>query len=1151
MDRAQALEVIGLDDSATQEQVASACKIQSEQLAGRISSAPTPALRAKYEAALGEISKAAQVLGAADVIDVVPNAPGRPHPHETPLSQTKLHDLPSSTPIPTMSDSKAAALDELQLGQQLGLQQGQVLAGRYEVRKLIGMGGMGAVYSAFDSHLDEEIAIKVLTPSLLKNEQARERFMNEARTSSRLSHPNIVNVHDVQREGELFFLTMELLRGKSLRQEIEEKTQAGKPFSLEEVKAVAKAVGDALSFAHATTIHRDIKPENIWIGSNGEIKLMDFGIARVLSNTRLTQTAMVMGTAYYMAPEQLQGSREIDARADQYALAVVLYEMLTGKIPAGRVKSVRVLRPTAPEGISAAIDKALESDPAERYENVAAFLAQLNGKVEASRRKKILAGAVAAAVVLAAAFIAFTPPGNRLGQRMADLVVSPDVITSLKLSNASQRKITVAWDNEPVNATKLVVLRSEASAEGYAPVGEVDPGAKSYTDDRGIDPEKVYFYKVLAKNSAGKYSKLTNTPPLKVESLPQPPPAPSQLEIARKGTEELELAWKGKYPPGTVATLLRSTEANGKFTPIAENIELIDGENKYTDAQDLQPDTQYFYKLVAQYKGVSSPVMPPKAQRTLPLPPEKPAVKPTDVTQTTVKLTWPDSYKPGTAMRIERSELKNSNYETIADAHDAKLGSFEDSVDPKKQYFYKVTAVYDTQPSPVAGPIEVMTKPPQPGVVTALKGTARDGKILLSWAAAADPAITYRVRQLVPETNQYTTLAELKSEQSTYEHAAPADKDLKFDVTALNSGVESTPAAITVPAAPKLTATQSEHGALLEWQPSSAASNFQIYRVDVSRVPEKIKETTERMFVDNTAKPGMEYEYFVSAVSGNNQGISESPRQKVVIPLDVPQNIRVTAKDGKSAEIAWDKPVAATVSGFEIERTDTATSTPARFTVDRAAASYVDTGLAAGKTYIYKVASLGGKGERAVSADTIFTMTGPVTTAASTSSRGSGGSSRKSGGGGGGKQTAAKVPARHTATPHPPVEQTPQHTPHHPPPPTHTPRPSPTQAPTPTPATATPTDPRVTTPQFPTKTPRPPMHTYVPIKKTPLIKIAPPLATMIRTTPATKIAPTATPQQGASRQTRERIDSAREAVGVAVSKLRKSNGDNEDENKNP
>jgi fibronectin type 3 domain-containing protein len=1133
MNREQALQVIGLDENATPDQAASACKIQSEQLAARITSAPTPALRHKYEAALDEIAKAASVLGV-EIINIAP--PGM-HSHDTPLSQTQLHDLPSSTPLPTMSDSKAAVLDDLQSGQQLGLQQGQVLAGRYEIRRLIGMGGMGAVYSAFDSHLDEEIAIKVLTPSLLKNEQARERFMTEARTSARLSHPNIVNVHDVQREGELFFITMELLRGKSLRQEIESKSKAGETFGIDEVKAVARAVGEALTFAHGTTIHRDVKPENIWIGSDGNIKLMDFGIARVLSASRLTHTAMVMGTAYYMAPEQLHGSREVNARADQYALAVVLYEMLTGRIPAGRVKSAHTLRPDVPENFSAAIDKALESDPDDRFESIPAFLAQLGGAASMPRRRKKVLYASAGAAVVVILLMSLTPAGGRVGRRIVDVVRRPPVITDVQVSNAAQKLITVKWNNEPPNATKLVVLRSDNSREGFSPVGEVDPGVKSYTDTRGIDPEKTYYYKVIARNTAGKYAKVTNTPPLKAESLPQPPPLPSQFDIARKGTQELELTWKGKYPAGTVATLLRSSDPNGEFAPIAQDIEVIDGENRYTDTQDLKPGTDYYYRLIASYRGVASPAMHPKSQRTLPEAPEKPEAKPEEITQSTVKLAWPNDYKPGTTMRIERSELKNSNYEVITQAHDAALGVFEDSVEPKKQYFYKLTAVYDTQPSAVTGPIEVMTKPPQPGALKGLRATARDGKVVLAWAAAADPSITYRVRYLSPETNQYTVLADVDAEQTSYEHAVPADKDLKYEVIALNSGVESAPATITVPATPKLAALPSDQGAVLEWTPAGAASNFAIYRVDVSRVPEKLVETSERMFVDSTAKPGTEYDYFVSAISAT-QGASESPRQKVAIPLAMPRNVRVVAKDASSAEIAWEKSDAATLTGYEIERTDSGSSTPVRFTVDRAATTYLDTGLTPGMTYAYKLSALGGNNSRSMSSYAGVTMgtavaSAPAAPGVSKPSSGgrsaparSGGASRSTSGGGGGKQTASKAPAR--ATPAPAAPATEGHA-------TETPCPDPTPTPNRTPRPGggqqqqppkeTP-DPRVTTPPF-GQTPRPP------------IKVAP-TPHHSQGTPQPQQRP---PQQ---QQIRQDVESARALLDATFSTLQGRSRDRED-----
>ena len=281
---------------------------------------------------------------------------------------------------------------------------GQVLAERYEVRAQLGSGGMGVVFAAFDRVRQEEVAIKVLLPHLLADPKARERFLNEARIASSLSHPNIVRVFDVQQTTGLTFLTMERLKGRSLRQEITHRQQTAERFKPAECSRSPSRCVAALHHAHGFTVHRDVKPENIWLGEDGTVKLMDFGIARLLRPSQFTSTGLALGTAYYMAPEQLRG-QEVDHRADQFALGVVLYELLTGEIPQGVIRPPHMLRRSVPAGMSQAIMKALESRPEARYADVAAFgraLAARPGSGVGTR-----AGTAVAVVVLLAAVVTF------------------------------------------------------------------------------------------------------------------------------------------------------------------------------------------------------------------------------------------------------------------------------------------------------------------------------------------------------------------------------------------------------------------------------------------------------------------------------------------------------------------------------------------------------------------------------------------------------------------------------------------------------------------------------------------------------------------------------------------------------------------------
>ena len=280
-------------------------------------------------------------------------------PHASPLPGTG--DLPSGLPPPQ--------------GMATAMRPGQVLCQRYELKARIGVGGMGEVFSALDRVRGEEIAIKVLLPHLLQHSVAQQRFAAEAKISIELAHPNIVNVFDLQREGEYRFLTMELLEGRSLRDWMNSRADSRTPYSVDEVLQLAQAVGGALDYAHKKTVHRDVKPENIWVCENAadgaQYKLMDFGIARLMSNSQMNQTRTAMGTAYYMAPEQLISGVEVDARADQFSLAVVLYELLAGEKPLGRAKSLHERNRKVPKAMSLAIDKALSPRPHERFPSMA------------------------------------------------------------------------------------------------------------------------------------------------------------------------------------------------------------------------------------------------------------------------------------------------------------------------------------------------------------------------------------------------------------------------------------------------------------------------------------------------------------------------------------------------------------------------------------------------------------------------------------------------------------------------------------------------------------------------------------------------------------------------------------------------------------
>jgi serine/threonine-protein kinase len=269
------------------------------------------------------------------------------------------------------------------------LEPGQLLANRYEIKRVLGAGGMGMVYKAVDMELGETVAIKTLRPEMMDMDPAAlDRFRSEIRLARKISHRNVVRTHDIGESNGLYFITMEYVEGSSLKDLIIARGRLPAPA----VIAIGKQLCRALEVAHeAGVIHRDIKPQNMVVEADGVLKVMDFGIARLQSRSEgHTQAGMVVGTPEYMSPEQLRGD-ELDARADLYSAGVVLYESLTGKLPhiadtpgalIGKVLSETPVPPRASvaevsPALSAVIMQALSKDREQRPRTALDFLALL------------------------------------------------------------------------------------------------------------------------------------------------------------------------------------------------------------------------------------------------------------------------------------------------------------------------------------------------------------------------------------------------------------------------------------------------------------------------------------------------------------------------------------------------------------------------------------------------------------------------------------------------------------------------------------------------------------------------------------------------------------------------------------------------------
>ncbi|ANU22862.1 Stk1 family PASTA domain-containing Ser/Thr kinase [Planococcus donghaensis] len=206
---------------------------------------------------------------------------------------------------------------------------GKSINGRYKIKELIGGGGMSNVYLAHDMILDRDIAIKILRYDFSNEEELRRRFQREALSTTSLAHPNIVNIFDVGEDGPIHYLVMEYVPGKTLKDYIIEHS----PVAPERAVEIMKQLASALAHAHHNQIvHRDIKPQNILMDDQGNVKISDFGIAMALSATSYTQTNSVLGTVHYLSPEQARGGTA-NKKSDIYSLGIVMYELITGKLP--------------------------------------------------------------------------------------------------------------------------------------------------------------------------------------------------------------------------------------------------------------------------------------------------------------------------------------------------------------------------------------------------------------------------------------------------------------------------------------------------------------------------------------------------------------------------------------------------------------------------------------------------------------------------------------------------------------------------------------------------------------------------------------------------------------------------------------------------
>ncbi|MEX1158232.1 MAG: protein kinase, partial [Thermomicrobiales bacterium] len=354
----------------------------------------------------------------------------------------------------------------------------------YKVTRFIARGGMGLVYEGIQESLDRSVALKFLYPHLSTDEKFRERFEREARAIARLDHPNIVRVLDFGTEDMLHFMILDYIDGVSLRDHLIRVHTDGLTLRTETVTSICQQVGSALNYAHEHGyVHRDVKPGNIMLARNGRVFLTDFGVVKLLDAVQGTVTGAVIGTPEYMAPEQANGGN-VGPPADLYALAVVTYEMLMGRVPFQAPTPVAVLTkqlnepppppstiaPWYPPELDGVFARALAKNPADRYQTAAEFNRALNASLNPERPSQ-----------------QFTPPYTNTG---IQTVITPPTSQPTQQSASTPQ---AQWQSQPTTGTQAPyvaapVTGAPPASAAYSPTGAGEASPSGVVPPSGMLP---------------------------------------------------------------------------------------------------------------------------------------------------------------------------------------------------------------------------------------------------------------------------------------------------------------------------------------------------------------------------------------------------------------------------------------------------------------------------------------------------------------------------------------------------------------------------------------------------------------------------------------------------------------------------------------
>lgn len=365
---------------------------------------------------------------------------------------------------------------------------GRVLGGRYRLVRELARGGMGTVWVAEDPLLARTVAVKVLDPALATDDAVRLRFRREAVAAAAVSHPNIVATYDTGDDDGTAYIVMELVEGRTLREVIDQLGPLPVPLACD----VAGQIADALAAAHARgVVHRDVKPGNVLVQADGRVKVTDFGIAKAADDAELTRAGMVIGTARYLAPEQVDGT-DVDDRADVYALGLVLYEMLAGRPPFAADSDVATalarltggppplveVRPGVPDALAEIVSRALARNPDDRFPSAGAMRDALRSFLDGAHRRGGEPTRPVAVARTSAVPVATVPPGLPVrsgGVGIAGRIViwaiafALGALSGFAAVRAAQRDAPAP---EPVRAAARVGPLTPATVRDFDPEGD-------------------------------------------------------------------------------------------------------------------------------------------------------------------------------------------------------------------------------------------------------------------------------------------------------------------------------------------------------------------------------------------------------------------------------------------------------------------------------------------------------------------------------------------------------------------------------------------------------------------------------------------------------------------------------------------------------